>query len=131
MTLDVRSYDDLSELYRAEIHTGILPRVAPKVYDHMADVVWSLAAELDAQRGADPESILCDGARQRLREARRIHLAIRRTRAKKVAALASEPETSLDDMRRSLTDEELELFIRIRSAIVAFMDRTDLEEVGE
>lgn len=128
MTLDVWTYDDLAMLYRAEMRTSTIVPVNRDLYRHMAALVGDLEDMLARQMELDPESVMCEGARDRLREARRLERTIRTIRAKKVAAVAAEPEMDVGDLVRTVPGPEVELFKAVRKAVGDFLEATDSTE---
>ena len=87
------NFDDLSEIYRQEMKSTGLTQTSRRLYEDMAEYVVSLKREYDSALGADPESVMTDGARQRYRKASRLMDDIHRIRGQKVIRLAAVSNT--------------------------------------
>ena len=104
--MDGFGFQELSEIYRAEMYSNPLSKVRKDLYVAMADLLKELRRECFRLEASDPESVMLIGARDKRSKAEMMAKQISFLRAKKVfnrSLLAAEGmDVNLDD----LTPEE-------------------------
>jgi len=80
--------DDLSETYRVEMKAATLSTVRRDLYPAMATLMTSLNGDYETLLQTDGESIMCEGANQRRRKARKHIKDIIDRRMRKIANMA-------------------------------------------
>lgn len=119
------TFDNLSEICRVEKNKRTLAEVRPDLFRAMADLISHLRADYDRELSKDPESLMCEGASQRRKNADTLAKVIVETRTMKITALAmvaaGTDSVSVDYM----TPEEKEFFDTIRREIVDHMGELD------
>ena len=100
--IEVRRFDDLSELYRTEMKFHSLAEVPKDIYGQMGRLIHTLDGMYRKEIELDRESPEADAARNLSRKASRLSTDILASRACKVAGLA------IGDFRKSCyTDRNL------------------------
>lgn len=103
---DQFSMEDLSEIYRVEKKTGSLSSVRRDLYRAMASLLIAQRGEYDRLLAKDPDSIMCEGANQRRRQASRLSKEIVEIRMGKICKMALRGAMGADNSVDLLTDEE-------------------------
>lgn len=82
------TFDDLSEVYMEELKKGDLYPIPPGFWKDVDDLIERLHQDHERELARDPDSIMCEGAKQRLGKARQMRLDIIRFRGQKLSRCA-------------------------------------------
>ena len=126
--IQVRNFDDLSMLYRAELKSSKLADVEKDVYERISDVIATLKRNADLYYQEDPESPAGDKERSRMRKARRMASDIASMRIQKLAVIAVRETSGKSPEGRSIPECEAALIESMKGSI--FEMRRNLEEGG-
>lgn len=100
------TYYDLSEAYRAEMHSRPLTKVPEDLYRVMAKLIGDLKHECHVIESKDPESLMLMEARDKLSASQRMVKSIVVNRAHKVYLRALRAAEMADVQLDDLTPEE-------------------------
>ena len=107
------TYDELGEIYREEKDSKSLTRCRSDLYKAIADLQTRLRQDYNRQIALDPDSVMAEGASQRIRNASSIIKAIIAFRTKKICNKAILSADGGSEELDALTPEERDFYNEI------------------
>jgi len=111
------TYEELSELYRVEMHSGALSKTRPDLFKAMAELLTRLRGDYERELSKDPESLMCEGANSRRKKADILVKEVINLRSKKICAMALRAVTGAGNSLDAMTEEEKDLYERLCSTL--------------
>ncbi len=104
------TFDELSELYRMEMKSSSITEARKDLFRALANLINTLRQEYERQAAIDVESIMCEGAEARRKNAERLVKDIIRLRTQKICSMALRSATGSKNTLDNLTEEEKEYY---------------------
>lgn len=104
------TFDELSELYRMEMKSSSITEARKDLFRALANLINTLRQEYERQAAIDVESIMCEGAEARRKNAERLVKDIIRLRTQKICSMALRSATGSKNTLDNLTDEEKDYY---------------------
>jgi hypothetical protein len=109
-------FQELSEVYRAEMYANPLSKVRKDLYRAMAELLRDLGRECFRLESADPESLMLIGARDKRSKAEMMAKQISFLRARKVFNRSILAAEGMDASLEDLTPEEERYYYEVLAA---------------
>lgn len=104
------TFDELSELYRMEMKSSSITEARKDLFRALANLINTLRQEYERQAAIDVESIMCEGAEARRKNAERLVKDIIRLRTQKICSMALRSATGSKNTLDNLTEEEKDYY---------------------
>ena len=104
------TFDELSELYRMEMKSSSITEARKDLFRALANLINTLRQEYERQAAIDIESIICEGAEARRKNAERLVKDVIRLRTQKICSMALRSATGSKNTLDNLTEEEKEYY---------------------
>ncbi len=123
--MEPMSFDELSELYRVEMKSNAITHVRRDLFRAMTDLLTSLRLDYDRQMALDPDSVMCEGADQRRKKAKRLVKDVVHIRTQKICLMAIRGAMGGRNTLDVLTPEEKYYYDRVLELSRIHMAETD------
>lgn len=104
------TFDELSELYRMEMKSSSVTEARKDLFRALASLLMTLRQEYERQAAIDVESIICEGAEARKKNAERMAKEVIRIRTQKICSMALRSATGSKNTLDVLTPEEKDYY---------------------
>ncbi len=104
------TFDELSELYRMEMKSSSVTEARKDLFRALASLLMQLRQEYERQAAIDVESIICEGAEARKKNAERMAKEVIRIRTQKICGMALRSATGSKNALDVLTPEEKDYY---------------------
>lgn len=104
------TFDELSELYRMEMKSSSVTEARKDLFRALAALLMQLRQEYERQAAIDVESIICEGAEARKKNAERMAKEVIRIRTQKICGMALRSATGSKNTLDVLTPEEKDYY---------------------
>ena len=104
------TFDELSELYRMEMKSSSVTEARKDLFRALASLLMQLRQEYERQAAIDVESIICEGAEARKKNAERMAKEVIRIRTQKICSMALRSATGSKNTLDVLTPEEKDYY---------------------
>lgn len=111
--LEPMTYEDLSQLQREENKGRSLTPCRPDLYKAMADLLTRIHQEYEREFARDPDSVMCEGANMRRKNAELLAKQVTKIRTVKICSKAVNGADGADVSLETLTPEEREFYNEI------------------
>jgi len=107
------TFDELTQIHREELKGKSLTPCRQDLYKAMADLLIWLRKEYDREIAKDPDSVMCEGANLRRKNAETLVKVISTVRAKKICSRAVNSADGGNEELSAFTPEEREYYAQV------------------